>query len=279
MLKRILTTIALWSTLCLMLYLIGPGTGVWLLLILSTLATHELCNILKHMGYQPLKAYTLLCGGLLFLFPYYAPHYIEAETILAMIFILLGLMLLYRPTDINWLKKSLIPTFWALCTIPYLLHFFIKIFQHTSLHESPYTALCLIIWSIAMAKFTDVGGLLGGMLIGKTPLAPHISPKKTWEGALCGIGLSCIIGLMIYTVLKNNQLIPENLTFFKAFVINIIIACVSIPSDLFESVLKRMADIKDSGNTLPGIGGAFDLADSLLFIAPIFYGLLNAFVL
>lgn len=108
----------------------------------------------------------------------------------------------------------------------------------------------------------DTMAYLVGSFIGKTPLT-KISPKKTWEGTIGGIVLSIVtIGIVVYFI-----------TDFTGAVIHSMIAAslcsiFGTLGDLFESKLKRMADVKDSGSFMPGHGGFLDRFDSLLFAVP-----------
>ncbi|HQU09440.1 MAG: hypothetical protein B7X06_03030, partial [Verrucomicrobia bacterium 21-51-4] len=102
---------------------------------------------------------------------------------------------------------------------------------------------------------------------GKHRLAPSISPKKSWEGVLGGAVFATLGGIgLLY--LFDNQL-PATFTAPKAFLLALIMTPLAVVSDLFKSVLKRQAGVKDSGKVIPGIGGALDLVDSLLFTAPV----------
>ena len=138
------------------------------------------------------------------------------------------------------------------------------------------TGIFLTIWIVAVAKSTDVGGFLVGMRIGKTPLSV-ISPKKTYEGAAGGILFAVIVGLLLLSLFKS--LLPENFSWWLAIFIAILVAIASIASDLVESALKRQAGVKDSGDVIPGIGGFFDLSDSLILTAPLAYLLFKYTVL
>jgi len=120
-----------------------------------------------------------------------------------------------------------------------------------------------------------VGGLLFGSWLGKHKLAPAISPGKTWEGLIGGIFSSMVVAGLGILVLPD--LFPTKLTWYFAVLIAIPIATISALSDLLESVIKRQAEVKDSGKSIPGIGGAFDLIDSLLLSAPISFLLLSFF--
>ncbi|HEY1113534.1 MAG TPA: phosphatidate cytidylyltransferase, partial [Chitinophagaceae bacterium] len=103
----------------------------------------------------------------------------------------------------------------------------------------------------------DTMAYVVGSLIGKTPLSP-ISPKKTWEGTLGGIILAIVvISLIAY--------FTGRLPVVHAAVIAALAAVAGTYGDLFESKLKRMAGVKDSGAIMPGHGGFLDRFDSLLF--------------
>ena len=100
-------------------------------------------------------------------------------------------------------------------------------------------------------------------------MSPQISPKKTWEGAVGGVLISMGIGAFIAWLARD--LFPAHMTPLVAALMAAPIAVVGIVADLVESVLKRRANRKDSGATIPGIGGMFDLSDSIILVAPIGY--------
>jgi phosphatidate cytidylyltransferase len=114
-----------------------------------------------------------------------------------------------------------------------------------------------------------VGGLLTGLALGRHKMAPSISPKKTWEGTLGGLVFSMGIGAAIAYFASGH--LPENLTPTVAALVALPLAVTTVISDLIESAIKRRADIKDAGKLIPGIGGAFDLTDSLILTAPVAY--------
>ncbi len=115
-------------------------------------------------------------------------------------------------------------------------------------------ALILMIWT------NDTMAYLVGSFIGKTPFSP-ISPKKTWEGTGGG-ALLTMIGAMVYGYLSHKFRLVD------WAVLGLCAAVAGTLGDLVESKLKRMADVKDSGNIMPGHGGALDRFDSLLLAAP-----------
>jgi len=134
------------------------------------------------------------------------------------------------------------------------------------------TGQYLVLFVIAVTKFTDVGAFVTGSLIGRTHFFPNISPKKTWEGILGGVVLGVLVGVGTF------HFLGAHLPAFSICLVcwlSLVLAIAGVAGDLAESLLKRSVHSKDSGHTLPGIGGGLDLIDSLLFSLPIFYFLLQ----
>jgi phosphatidate cytidylyltransferase len=116
---------------------------------------------------------------------------------------------------------------------------------------------CAIIFSIWI---NDTMAYIVGSLIGKTPFS-KISPKKTWEGTIGG-AILCIVVIAAIAYFSNLLAVKD------AAIIAALCAILGTIGDLFESKLKRMANVKDSGAIMPGHGGFLDRFDSLLFAAP-----------
>ncbi len=108
----------------------------------------------------------------------------------------------------------------------------------------------------------DSGAYIVGMFFGQHKLMPKISPKKTVEGAIGGIAASLITGLIFRIYLPQ---IPA----YSVLILSLAVAIVAQFGDLFESLLKRVADVKDSGSLMPGHGGILDRVDGVLFASPI----------
>jgi phosphatidate cytidylyltransferase len=169
---------------------------------------------------------------------------------------------------------ALAATLFGLVYVAVLLQFFVRLV--TPLAGDAISAdgrLLLCLWLVAVAKFSDVGGLLAGMAAGRHPLAPQISPKKTWEGAIGAVAASMLVGALFAWFARAQ--VGATLPPLRAALIAIPIAVLAIVSDLVESVIKRRAASKDSGGLIPGIGGIFDMTDSLILVAPVGYFLLG----
>lgn len=113
--------------------------------------------------------------------------------------------------------------------------------------------------AILVTWLADTFALFVGRAIGRTPLIPHISPKKTLEGAIGGF-LGGVAAVVVLTVLLG---IPD-ISMPLAIGIGALLAAVGICGDLLESFIKRSAGVKDSGTLIPGHGGIFDRVDALL---------------
>lgn len=120
--------------------------------------------------------------------------------------------------------------------------------------------LILLVWC------ADIGAYVTGRLFGRRKLASVLSPGKTIEGVLGGVFFVMILALAtaVYFEMKILQI-------WLFILISIAVALISVVGDLYESILKRQAGVKDSGRLLPGHGGALDRIDSLTAAAPVFY--------
>ena len=127
---------------------------------------------------------------------------------------------------------------------------------------------------IILTICSDIGGYFAGITLGRGtrhPMAPAISPKKTWEG-FSGSAAACLIaGALTMTLLLHGP-------FWQGLILGAAAVVTAITGDLVESAIKRDLDIKDMGTLLPGHGGILDRIDSLLVTAPVTWLLLVAFL-
>jgi phosphatidate cytidylyltransferase len=126
----------------------------------------------------------------------------------------------------------------------------------------------LLLLTLMVTKFSDMGAYAFGTWFGKHKMIPHISPAKTWEG-LSGAFTGSFLAMICMMLAVPEKLAP--LTWTTALILAPVLCIVAVFGDLAESILKRCHGIKDSGQKLPGIGGMLDLTDSLLFTAPVCY--------
>ena len=112
---------------------------------------------------------------------------------------------------------------------------------------------------------SDTAQYYTGRLTGRHLLAPAISPKKTVEGAIGGV----VFGTLVFAVLGGWPL--GRMPVALRVLVGVAIVLAGIAGDLFESMLKRSAGVKDSSSIIPGHGGILDRIDALLFAAPVYY--------
>jgi phosphatidate cytidylyltransferase len=269
---RLVSTVALWALVFAAIGFFGAAGGVVLLAALAVLAQYEVQVLLEKSGLPPWKLAPLALGAGIMLT---AGSGRECETylaVLAALALVLGVLAVAR--DAAALPR-LAGSILALAYAPGLLCFYPLIMHGYGTAASRGGGVGLAVWVIAAAKFTDVGGYLVGTAFGKHKLAPHISPGKTWEGVVGGLIFSALVGAL--TAHFAAAWLPSWLSAARAAEFALPIGVAAIISDLSESALKRRAGVKDSGLTIPGIGGALDLADSLLLAGPVAYGLFEAF--
>lgn len=128
-------------------------------------------------------------------------------------------------------------------------------------HEGP-AALFLLMLTVIVS---DTAQYYTGRLAGRRPLAPVISPRKTVEGALGGL----VFGALVLAIVGAWWL-PRVPIALRAL-LGVTIVALGVTGDLFESMLKRSAGVKDSSALIPGHGGVLDRIDALLFAAPVYY--------
>ena len=127
----------------------------------------------------------------------------------------------------------------------------------------------ITIWLFAVVWTVDTMAYIFGKRYGKLQLAPKISPKKTYEGAIVGSACGIFISIILYKIMYTNS--ADTLTLQSFVIFTIIIVILAQLSDLSESYIKRQCGVKDSGNLLPGHGGFLDRFDSLLLVAPLVF--------
>lgn len=123
-----------------------------------------------------------------------------------------------------------------------------------------------LMYFILIVKSTDIGAYFTGRQFGATKLIAKLSPGKTVEGLIGGVSFA-----MFLAVIFNWFLGIGELSFFGALFFGLVMGLLGQSADLFESLLKRSSDVKDSGSIIPGMGGVLDVLDSLILTAPVAY--------
>jgi phosphatidate cytidylyltransferase len=153
--------------------------------------------------------------------------------------------------------KSATATIFTLAYLPFLAGFLILLAR-------PDDGLARVMTFVVLVGCNDTFGYLVGVLIGRHPLVPTISPKKSWEGLVGSIIFTCIGGSLSFHYILDLQ-------WWIGALVALMIVFTATSGDLIESAMKRDLSLKDMGSLLPGHGGMLDRLDSVLISAPALY--------
>jgi phosphatidate cytidylyltransferase len=272
--KRILSTVGLWLLLLAALWFFRTNGAIAVIVAVSVLTLREFYRLMAAAGNEPFCKLGMLFGALITLAPWTQARFgLPAHPLLAMATIVFAVRVLSERAPEKRVE-ALGSTLFGLVYVSLLLQYLVRIVTPVAMDTVlPEGRLILCLWVVAVAKFCDVGALLIGLAIGRHPMAPLISPKKTWEGAVGGVAVAAGVGALVAWL--GRAYLPASMSPAHAALLALPLAAIAIVSDLLESVFKRRAVLKDSGGAVPGIGGIFDLSDSLILAAPVGYFLLG----
>jgi len=226
----------------------------------------ELYATMHRRGHQPATALGLVIGGLMI-----AGAYLKGEQ--AMLFFLaLGLILCFlwymaaAPKAREGMIRNIGSTMLGVAYVPFLAGYVFLLLAQANKGRA------LMLTILALTFVYDIAAFGVGSLWGRRPLAPTISPKKSWEG---------LFGATVVTVVLTAALVPSIIDYLnigKAMALALVIVVAAPLGDLAESALKRDLGVKDMGSLLPGHGGVLDRIDSILFVAPAAFYLLRLII-
>jgi phosphatidate cytidylyltransferase len=131
----------------------------------------------------------------------------------------------------------------------------------------------LLISALALVWIADIAAYFAGRAFGKRKLAPRISPGKTWAGVGGAVAAVMVLAAAIWVAIPQQPIfstrVAQHWGFVAMLLALLVLVALSIVGDLFESLLKRQAGVKDSSGLLPGHGGVFDRIDALLPVLPV----------
>jgi phosphatidate cytidylyltransferase len=273
---RFASTVALWSVALLIIFSGYELAFFGLIAAFGLLTLWEFYGMLDHKGLPNFKITAMICGAILlcgsfYFFRTYGPAHsydFEVAVLLGFLLTVFGRQMFESLRDDTPLR-TMAYTLFGLLYVLWLYNFITKIVYVVP--RSPTGAVqgqFYVLYLIAVTKFSDMGAYLTGSVMGKHMMVPHISPKKSWEGFVGALFFSLLASWGLF-MLMPQQLSALNWT--HATVLGLLLGFAAVIGDLAESIVKRSTGVKDSGNFLPGIGGALDLVDSLLFTAPLLF--------
>ncbi|MBI5079011.1 phosphatidate cytidylyltransferase [Candidatus Saganbacteria bacterium] len=233
---------------------------------LALLAVNEFYNILMKKGFSPAYYVGNLITLFFIVFAYYAlkrnwePAHSAILTLAAAAALIAGVFLKREKDTIVDIAITMLGMIYVGWFFSYLI--FIR---SLTAHGGYLFFLLFTVWAM------DTAAYLTGRFIGRTPLFPSISPKKTWEGSIAGFTV-CLLAAGVFSRTSNLEI-------WHALILGGLIGVFGQVSDLIESLIKRDAGVKDSSSLLPGHGGILDRIDSFILTAPLMYYYVVWFVL
>ena len=279
--QRVITAVVLLALLAVVVWQIYTPLFVIVIAFFSAVAANEIMKCAK------VSNKFILCPGTAFAFcvPFFASAHIleplvstpqwalvinKVPNIVFVIVLILAFFLAMLKEYSHTKFEDVAVSFIASVVVPYGFSIFVRLRDIDGYKTQ--IGVYLILFGLISALGTDTGAQLGGMAFGKHKMSPNISPKKTVEGAVCGVITGFALNLI--AMLLYNRFADSPLTQAQAIVLMCVeplIGVMSMMGDLSASVLKRNFGVKDFGKIFPGHGGVMDRFDSSLFTLPLTY--------
>ncbi len=279
--QRVITAVVLLALLAVVVWQIYTPLFVIVIAFFSAVAANEIMKCAK------VSNKFILCTGTAFAFcvPFFASAHIleplvstpqwalvinKVPNIVFVIVSTLAFFLAMLKEYSHTKFEDVAVSFIASVVVPYGFSIFVRLRDIDGYKTQ--IGVYLIFFGLISALGTDTGAQLGGMAFGKHKMSPNISPKKTVEGAVCGVITGFALNLI--AMLLYNRFADSPLTQTQAIVLMCVeplIGVMSMMGDLSASVLKRNFGVKDFGKIFPGHGGVMDRFDSSLFTLPLTY--------
>jgi phosphatidate cytidylyltransferase len=243
--------------------LYSPQRWTFVIVIVAAMAvgTYEIVQALRTLGAQP-PLVPLVAGGAAMVILAYRQGS-EALFVALVLTVLASIVWRLADPAEGYLRDIAAATFTAVY-VPFLISF-------AALLTVPPDGPRRVTAFIATVVCSDVGGYAAGVLFGKHPMAPSVSPKKSWEGFVGSVIACGVAGAIFFAQLFDASPL-------MGVVYGLAVVATATLGDLGESMIKRDIGIKDMGNLLPGHGGIMDRLDSLLPTAPVAFLLLSLFL-
>jgi len=260
--KRILTALVMAPLAFLVVGWSPPWLFLLVLLAFVERGLHEYFLISRQAGFKTIPVVGYAAAGTLCLAQAAELHWPESRGIAVLAVLVLSVILtltvaLWRPSDPKQYLSATASTIFGIIYIGFMLSWLVPLRFADSGEGRQLTLLMLLV-----VCFSDIFAYFVGRAVGRTPLIPRISPKKTVEGSLAGFAGSLMVGWGFAHWFWQTAPVK------RVILLSVVVAVAGQLGDLVESALKRAGEVKDSGTLLPGHGGVLDRIDSLIFAAP-----------
>jgi phosphatidate cytidylyltransferase len=263
------------------------GVGILLLLvIILPSATTELATLFAAERVRPFRFISAVGSGALIVHAFltqFPPFQPVAASTLAFIIVSIPLLAALRRAWVKQTQDAITAMAGTVLSTLYLggLGWFLMALRvkhsnpisHREFHGTTFILLDILL----MVKFTDIGAYFGGRALGRRKLIPWLSPGKTWEGLAFGLLTAGLVGMAFTPKIENVHREALTPALVRNFIFGVLIGGIGQLGDLLESLMKRDAEVKDSGKLIPGFGGILDVIDSPLLAAPFAYLLFSFF--
>jgi len=275
LLHRTASTVLLWGIVATTFASMKAWAYLGLIVVLILLSTFEYFNMLRNAGVFSFPRLGLMvsaayCAVLFYCFHNGASELPPDFDLLAIAFAATAAFTLQLRFPIRGTESlmSVAANLLGFVYIAFLFSFAARItFIVPGTSEVP--GAFVLLWLLAVTKFTDMGAYIVGSAIGRHKMIPHVSPGKTWEGFGGALIFSQLAACGLFALFPQQLAVLGN--WGHVVFLGVLIAVLAVIGDLAESIVKRALGAKDSGKMLPGIGGALDLIDSICFTAPALY--------
>ncbi|OLC05438.1 MAG: hypothetical protein AUH45_00300 [Gemmatimonadetes bacterium 13_1_40CM_69_22] len=255
--------------------------GGWVLAtalaVLGVLGTREIYDLARREGIEPLENLGLPAAAAVPLATFWVKGYADWEPVLyvaALWLLALLVMAMARGPARRPLTAVAVTVFGTLYASA-LLAFTIAIRHGPHSDAHPRGSVALVLLPLVVTWVCDTCAMAAGTLIGGPKLAPVLSPRKTWAGAVGGL-VGGLIAALVYGPLVLDR-VALQLGVVQLATVGVVVAVAAQVGDVAESLFKREAGVKDSSALIPGHGGVLDRLDSLYFVLPATAGLLRLF--
>ncbi len=258
--------------------------GGWVLAaflaVVGVLATREVYDLAAATGIEPLRRSGMAAAAALPLATWWAKgsevHFAEPALYLGAVWMIaLVAVAAWRRGPARRPLAAVAVTVFGVLYTSGLLCFAIVLRHPSGVGLDSALGTALLFFPLALTWIGDTAAMAGGKLIGGPKLAPTLSPRKTWAGAVSGLMIT-LLTAWVYALWILDPL-ERPLAPLAALAAGLVISVAGQVGDLAESLFKREVGVKDSSSLIPGHGGALDRVDSLLFVLPVTAGLFRLF--